>query len=195
MEKSYKVQLIHHPEFVREGAIFSGKWQGQTEFFEVKKSPRPIIFFREKSPRPINFFQKKSPRPIHFFRKKMPRPINFFREISPCPINFFRKKSHCPIKFFQVKSTCPIIRSLNITISSIQKSHCPIIPTCQKTICPINIPTNHQTCSKLLVEVYWCWFSSEDGVSLILQYPWRHIRMVTLLIILSRVLELRMFSS
>ena len=181
---------------VREGAIFTGKWQGQTEFFEVKKSPRPIIFFREKSPRPINFFQKKSPRPIHFFRKKMPRPINFFREISPCPINFFRKKSHCPIKFFQVKSTCPIIRSLNITISSIQKSQCPIIPTGQKTICPINIPTNHQKCSKLLVEVYWGWFSSEMASASFCSALEGTVGCShSLSIILSRALELQMFSS
>ena len=151
----------------------------------MKKYLDPIIWGTKKIWAPLFISERKSPRPIIFFRKK-----------SLCPIFFFRRKSHCPIKFFQVKSTCPIIRSLNITISSIQKSQCPIIPTGQKTICPINIPTNHQKCSKLLVEVYWGWFSSEMASASFCSALEGTVGCShSLSIILSRALELQMFSS
>ena len=145
-----------------------------------KKSPPNHFFSRKKSP-PNQFFSKKKSPPNPFFSKKNAPPNQFFSRNKSLPNQFFSKKKSLPNQIFSSKKYLPHHQELEHNNFIHSKKSMPHHSYRSKNYLPHQY--SHKSSEMLQIA---CWsilglIFLRDGVSLILQCPWRHSRMFTLL--------------
>ena len=163
------------------GSSIYRKITGANEVFRgQKKSPPNHFFSRKKSP-PNQFFSKKKSPPNPFFSKKNAPPNQFFSRNKSLPNQFFSKKKSLPNQIFSSKKYLPHHQELEHNNFIHSKKSMPHHSYRSKNYLPHQY--SHKSSEMLQIA---CWsilglIFLRDGVSLILQCPWRHSRMFTLL--------------